>query len=116
MDGKRYGALLKSRREAAKLSLGDVAEALGVDSDTIGKLEAGRKRPPDIDIVNGIAGIIQDCSVLDQLVAMGFRVSIGGMGPDELSLIQLYQDLSPAGREALLAGGRALIGKFPEEA
>lgn len=114
MDKIRYGVMLKSRREAAGLTLAEVARELRIDADTLGKREAGKtKGAPDADFVNGIAQAVPNCAVLDQLVAMGYRLSVGGFGPDELALIETYRSLSPAGRESLLAVAQSLHEHFP---
>lgn len=117
MDKARFGALLRSRREAAGLDVAELARRVKLSREVLGKYERGeREHPMDPEEVNALAEALSNVSVLELVMAMGYRVAVAGLDRDELELIELDRRLSPASKRSLRAGAQALVGQFPAEA
>ncbi len=116
MDKRRFGNLLRSRREAGELDVSELAQRVGLSREVLGKYERGERiNPIDPEYANAIAAELKNVSVLELVMAMGYQVSVAGLASDELALIDQYRRLSPASRAALQAGARALVGMLPGE-
>ena len=55
MSPKRFGKMLKQRREEKNLTQAALAEKVGVSQTYIAKLESGDKKNPTLDLLKKIA-------------------------------------------------------------
>lgn len=109
MNGKRLGNLLRDRRKAAGLSVAELAQAVGITREVLGKYERGsRANPLAAEYANAIAETLKNVSVLEIVMAMGYRISITGFDADELALVDEYRRLTRPHRAGLYRTAQAL--------
>ncbi len=73
MSEEKFGAFIRSRREAKKIGLREMAKMIGVSPTYISKIERDEFPPPAEDKVRLIAGVI-GCDV-DELLARAGKVA-----------------------------------------
>lgn len=91
-----WAALVQRTREAAGLTKVELARRLGVDRNTIGRWEAGRNPPDQLDVVQKFADLFA-MDLDDVLTVAGFRPAATTprpepRDPDVMRLIELFED------------------------
>jgi transcriptional regulator with XRE-family HTH domain len=73
MATNRFGALVRERRERARLTQKELGEAVGLSGEGIKQIEAGRTKRAAPDVVNRMAQLLP-VTVWELMVAMGYAI------------------------------------------
>lgn len=113
------GDRVKRAREAAELSLAELARTIGVSRSAIGQIENGMTKSPTAEnlykiacktktnldwLITGKGGMAKDVLLQLDIAATG----ASSMSKDEGDLIEVYRKLSPSAKSRLLNAAKAL--------
>ena len=112
MIGMGVGRRIKALRKAAGLSQGRLASLADMPQSTLSSIEHGDSQIPRGDRLAKLAAVLKVSP--DWLIA-GHGSPVPPVQPDidESEVLQIYRDLTPANRGALIATARALLESQP---